>query len=305
MKNLDKILYILILLSLSVPKKSLAVEVGISPISEGNTPTSIGGYINSLYNTALGLAAIAAVGLVVIGGFYWSLAGGSKSRMSQAKDYITSALWGFGLLLGAFILLRTINPQLVNLESPSVPKAPVNKAAPLCSSPQGENLSPCGESDPFPYPTSTSAECCRLKGNTRVCNTDLMDSCDTLEDVGESPPSNFDVPGCNQGGAGGCGPDPSPGDSFVGQKGWFSKTLDVEWFENDWKVSKVARWVYYPKKGNPGENGGNLGSSPNRSLKAKCAIYSVYAVPPADAGAEPRWTNKSIDLTGLKRCPGK
>jgi hypothetical protein len=77
----------------------------------------ITGSINKFYNTALGLGGMAAVAVIVIGAIYYTTSG-AIDKKNLGKEMITSAIWGLVLLLGAFIVLNTINPELVNLSAP-------------------------------------------------------------------------------------------------------------------------------------------------------------------------------------------
>lgn len=77
----------------------------------------IGEYINWLYNYSIGIIALLAIIAIMIGGFYWLLAGGNASRVSEAKSWINAALSGLVLALSSYILLFTINSNLVSLPS--------------------------------------------------------------------------------------------------------------------------------------------------------------------------------------------
>lgn len=77
----------------------------------------IGEYINWLYNYSIGIIALLAIIAIMIGGFYWLLAGGNASRVSEAKSWINAALSGLILALSSYVLLFTINSNLVSLPS--------------------------------------------------------------------------------------------------------------------------------------------------------------------------------------------
>ncbi|MDP2946372.1 MAG: hypothetical protein Q8N61_02890, partial [bacterium] len=47
------------------------------------------------------------------------LAAGNVVKVEDAKDTIQQALLGLGLLLVSYLLLRTINPDLINLKNPN------------------------------------------------------------------------------------------------------------------------------------------------------------------------------------------
>lgn len=77
--------------------------------------TSFVGYIQTLYNAAFAIAGILALGMIVIGAIYRITSGGSPDRIREGTDYITSALWGLALLFGSYLILNTVNPQIVDL----------------------------------------------------------------------------------------------------------------------------------------------------------------------------------------------
>ncbi len=92
--------------------------IGPCPPSSGERP--IATYISRIYRFALGAAGFLAVGAIVVGGIYYTISAGSPDKQREGKDMIFSALWGIVLLFGSWILLRTVNPQLVTLKEPSV-----------------------------------------------------------------------------------------------------------------------------------------------------------------------------------------
>jgi hypothetical protein len=65
----------------------------------------------------LGLAAILALLMIVVGGYITMTSAGNAARASMGKGYITSSIIGLVLLFGAYLLLNTINPDLVNFDS--------------------------------------------------------------------------------------------------------------------------------------------------------------------------------------------
>ncbi|MDI6733954.1 MAG: pilin [Patescibacteria group bacterium] len=80
--------------------------------------SSIQAYIVNFYQFGLAIAGILAVGMIVAGAIYYSLSGASPDKQSEAKDMITSAIWGLILLFGSYLILSTINPNLVVLDLP-------------------------------------------------------------------------------------------------------------------------------------------------------------------------------------------
>ena len=76
------------------------------------------GYIARLYQFGLMIAGLAAFGSIVYGALQYVLSAGNSSLQGDAKDQITQAILGLVLLLGAYLILYTINPNLVNLQNP-------------------------------------------------------------------------------------------------------------------------------------------------------------------------------------------
>jgi len=74
-------------------------------------------YIRYLYLFALGITGIAALGSLVAGGFLYMLSDTVVSK-EVAKERITSAIKGLVLALAAYLILYTINPDLVKLKEP-------------------------------------------------------------------------------------------------------------------------------------------------------------------------------------------
>ena len=74
----------------------------------------IGDYVSALYQYGVGLAAVLAAVMIMVGGFIWLMSAGSPDKVGKAKDFIFSALSGLFLALFSFMILATINPELVS-----------------------------------------------------------------------------------------------------------------------------------------------------------------------------------------------
>lgn len=83
-------------------------------------PDLLANYIMAIYDYALYLAGILAVIMIMIGGFQWVSAGGNESKIGEAKERIVGAIIGLVIALGSFLLLNTINPNLVITKSLNV-----------------------------------------------------------------------------------------------------------------------------------------------------------------------------------------
>ena len=80
-------------------------------------PTSIGQYIRAIYNYAIGIVGILAVVVMMVGGIIWITAGGNAERVGQAKAWIAAAITGLILTLCSFVILKTVNSNLVEFKS--------------------------------------------------------------------------------------------------------------------------------------------------------------------------------------------
>ena len=73
-------------------------------------------YLQSIINFGFAVIGILALFMLIIGAYQYLMAAGSGNA-SDAKDTIASALLGLILGLTAWIILSTINPDLVNMRS--------------------------------------------------------------------------------------------------------------------------------------------------------------------------------------------
>lgn len=70
------------------------------------------------YYFIVGIAGLSAFIMLVWGGVEWLTSAGNPSRISEAKDKITSALFGLLIILGSWLILQVINPDLTTLQLP-------------------------------------------------------------------------------------------------------------------------------------------------------------------------------------------
>ncbi len=91
---------------------------------------TLGKYIKAVYQYGVGLVSILAVVMIMWGGFKYIFAAGSKDRVQGAKATMISATMGLILALGSYILLYTINPDLVVLRDLVVPEPEIKLSCP-------------------------------------------------------------------------------------------------------------------------------------------------------------------------------
>jgi hypothetical protein len=121
----DFVKVILCLVALLLISRASASTITISATFPGTASgASPGSVVVGLYRYALFVSGLLAFGAIVYGGIRYAWARGNPSGESEAKAWIWSALLGLLLLAGAYVILYTINPALVNLSLPGLPSSP-------------------------------------------------------------------------------------------------------------------------------------------------------------------------------------
>ena len=128
-------------------------------------------YVVATYNFCLAFVGVAAMVMIIIGGFMYTTSAGNNASMGKAKEVITDAIIGLALALLGYLLLYIINPDLV-----SVSKMRIGQAT-GCQSTSGSNakdnngnaIPPCqgGGVPPCPNPPQTPTP-----GSTPQCEAD-------------------------------------------------------------------------------------------------------------------------------------
>ncbi|MFA5987023.1 MAG: hypothetical protein WC819_06795 [Parcubacteria group bacterium] len=70
-------------------------------------------YITGLYNFLVAVTAIAALLMITIGGFYYVVSAGNQAQAGTAKKIISDALLGLVIVFVTWLILHTINPDLL------------------------------------------------------------------------------------------------------------------------------------------------------------------------------------------------
>jgi len=99
------------------------IEVAIPGGPIAGTSVGLAEYIKYIYIFGLSLIGIAALGVLVYGGFMYMMSDTVVSK-EDAKKYIWAAISGLLLGLAAFLILNTINPDLTYLTTPNLPDLP-------------------------------------------------------------------------------------------------------------------------------------------------------------------------------------
>lgn len=116
-----------ILLELFVSGLALAQDLEIQYPTIPGAPSLEGGdllpeYIKYLYNFSIIIAGLVAFFSFVYGGLRYILSVGQPLAMADAREQITAGIVGLIIILGSYLLLTTINPQLTvfRIGKPSV-----------------------------------------------------------------------------------------------------------------------------------------------------------------------------------------
>lgn len=106
-------------LAINIPTiKPFTTEGMDKPDTEGNVYIPyIGQYAAGVYKYLLLIAGIIAAVRILAAGFNYIIAGGDSQKIEEAKSGIGHALIGLVLVLGSYLLLYTINPDLVQFKS--------------------------------------------------------------------------------------------------------------------------------------------------------------------------------------------
>lgn len=75
--------------------------------------TDAGSYLEGVFVLAIGIAGVLAVIMIIWGGIQY-MSTDAISGKSEAKSTIQQAIWGLLLAIGAWLILNTISPNLVN-----------------------------------------------------------------------------------------------------------------------------------------------------------------------------------------------
>lgn len=83
------------------------------PTTPAGPTTPVSGYLSQLYRWFLGFVGVAALFAFVMGGVLYMFAGANITTTAQAKKWVTNGVLGLLIAAASYLLLRTINPELV------------------------------------------------------------------------------------------------------------------------------------------------------------------------------------------------
>jgi hypothetical protein len=74
-------------------------------------------YIAGIYKYGAGIASFIAIIMIMVGGLRWLTAGGNAGAITSAKEMISGAAIGLFIALGSYLVLYTVNPDLVSFKN--------------------------------------------------------------------------------------------------------------------------------------------------------------------------------------------
>lgn len=100
----------------ALAKWCLEVGLGIPGLSRG-TCVDIKSYVDGVYKLAGMAVGIVGVLMFLVGGFQYMIAAGNRASSGEARKTMINAIIGIVLVLAAYVLLSTINVELVDTKN--------------------------------------------------------------------------------------------------------------------------------------------------------------------------------------------
>ncbi len=112
------------------PYKTLAQEDTeyelLAPLEGYVEPTTTAGpYIVGIFKLIVALAGGLAVVTIIYGGIQY-MSTDAFGAKNEAKNTIQNAIWGLLLVIGAWLILYTVNPNLVEINLDDIPRQETN-----------------------------------------------------------------------------------------------------------------------------------------------------------------------------------
>ena len=118
--------------------------------------TSLPSYIKYIYDFAIAFAGLITLGSLIWGGFIYFTSTGDPMKIKTAKEQMTAAFTGLLILLSSYLILATINPNLLSL--PDLSLIVYEPLAPAAQLPQNPGLKTSAVSESLPLSKSMNAD---------------------------------------------------------------------------------------------------------------------------------------------------
>ncbi len=101
--------------------------------------------INRMYKFAIVIAAVVGVFFIVIAGYLYMGAGGNQESVDKAKDILATTITSIVILFAGYILLKAINPDLIQFRSIQPPSVRLEPAEAPGGEPSAQNIPLSGQ----------------------------------------------------------------------------------------------------------------------------------------------------------------
>lgn len=156
-------------------------------IGEGTPTTNLTTYIPAAFNLAIVMAAVLAFVMITLGGITYATTD-AVSGKAEGKERITNAVWGLLLVIGAYAILYTINPKILQFDLTfKTPKVETNMVAALRGSVlPGYTLNPAQVADDSSVRALLSTPSINITVNHPACANGQVSNCTNLNDLPDS-----------------------------------------------------------------------------------------------------------------------
>ena len=89
--------------------KSFPINLGNQVSSRVAINGSLGDFISKTFSAIIIVAGIASFVYMVYGGIQWVTSGGEKDKLAEAKDKITQAIVGLGVVASAWAVFKLVD----------------------------------------------------------------------------------------------------------------------------------------------------------------------------------------------------
>lgn len=96
-------------------KAPTQVKIGPDGKTTGGCQTTFETYLPGMFKLFIGIAGVLAFIMISYGGFLY-MTSDAISGKSSGREYIENAVWGLVLVIGSWVILNTINPQLLQFD---------------------------------------------------------------------------------------------------------------------------------------------------------------------------------------------
>ncbi len=86
-------------------------KIGLKPLD----------FINNIFSYVLSIAFIAALGLIIYGGYYYMISRGDPERIKHAREILTAAIIGLLFIIFSFVILQVIAGDILRIPEFDVP----------------------------------------------------------------------------------------------------------------------------------------------------------------------------------------